>query len=159
MAILTVHHWPDIEAGLRRLLRVVRQRIVIVTMDVATLAHLWIIDDYLPELLGQHAARFPSIERLTELLPNASVQVLAVPRDCTDGFLAALWARPHALLDPGTRAATSPWYDLPAATVEAALARLERDLQDGSWGERYSHLLERAELDVGLRLITSLIAA
>jgi hypothetical protein len=36
---------------------------------------------------------------------------------------------------------------------------LERDLQDGSWGERYSHLLERAELDVGLRLITSLIAA
>jgi hypothetical protein len=82
-----------------------------------------------------------------------------VPRDCTDGFLAALWARPHALLDPVTRAATSPWYDLPAATVEAVLARLGRDLQDGTWRERYGHLLERAELDVGLRLITSRIAA
>jgi SAM-dependent methyltransferase len=155
MAILTVHHWPDIEAGLRRLLRVARQRIVIVTMDVATLARLWIIDDYLPELLGEHAARFPSINRLRELLPNSCVEVLAVPRDCTDGFLAALWARPHALLDPATRAATSPWYELPAATVEAALARLERDLQDGTWRERYGHLLEQAELDVGLRLITS----
>ena len=158
MAVLTVHHWPNIEAGLRRLLRVVRQRIVIVTMDVATLARLWIIYDYLPELLGQHAARFPSIDRLCELLPKPSVEVLAVPRDCTDGFLAALWARPHALLDPATRAATSPWYELPAATVEAALARLERDLQDGTWRQRYGHLLERAELDVGLRLITGRIA-
>ena len=158
MAILTLHHWPDIDAGLRRLLRVVRQRVLIVTMDVATLARLWIIDDYLPELLGQHAARFPSIERLCELLPNASIEALAVPRDCTDGFLAALWARPQALLDPATRAATSPWYELPAATVEAALARLERDLQDGTWRKRYGHHLEQAELDVGLRLITSRIA-
>jgi SAM-dependent methyltransferase len=158
MAILTVHHWPDIEAGLRRLLRLVRHRIVILTMDVATLARLWIIDDYLPELLGQHAARFPSVERLCELLPNPSVEVLAAPGDCTDGFLAALWARPHALLDPATRAATSPWYDLPAATVGAALARLERDLEDGTWRGRYGHLLEQDELDVGLRLITSRIA-
>jgi hypothetical protein len=157
MAILTVHHWPDIEAGLRRLLRVARQRIVIVTMDVATLAHLWIIDNYLPELLGQHAARFPSIERLCELLPNPSVEVLAMPGDCADGFLAALWARPHAILDPAMRAATSPWYDLPAATVEAALARLERDLEDGTWRGRYGHLLELDELDVGLRLITGRI--
>jgi hypothetical protein len=158
MAILTVHHWQDIEGDLRRLLRVVRKRIVIVTMDVATLTQLWIIDDYLPELVGQHTDRFPSIERLCELLPNPSVEVLAVPRDCTDGFLAALWARPHALLDPATRAATSPWYELPPATVEAALARLERDLEDGTWRDRYGHLLEQAELDVGLRLITSRIA-
>jgi hypothetical protein len=56
------------------------------------------------------------------------------------------------------RAATSPWYELPPATVEAALARLERDLRGGTWLERYGHLLERAELDVGLRLITSRIA-
>jgi hypothetical protein len=35
---------------------------------------------------------------------------------------------------------------------------LERDLQDGTWRERYGHLLERDELDVGLRLITSHIA-
>jgi hypothetical protein len=128
-------------------------------MDVLVLARLWIIEDYLPEFLGQHSARFPSIERLCELLPNSTAEVLAVPRDCTDGFLSALWARPHALLDPATRAATSPWYDLPAAMVEAALTRLQRDLQDGTWQQRHGDLLERSELDVGLRLITSRIAA
>ena len=159
MAILTVHHWPDVEAGLRQLLRVVRQRIVIVTMDVPTLAHLWIIEDYLPELLGQHTARFPSIEWLCELLPNSTAEVLAVPHDCTDGFLAAFWGRPHSLLDPAARAATSPWYDLSAATVEAALGRLQRDLEDGTWQQRYGDLLDKQELDVGLRLITSRVAA
>ncbi|MBV8735041.1 MAG: SAM-dependent methyltransferase, partial [Solirubrobacterales bacterium] len=140
-----------------QLVRVVRERIVIVTMDVTTLARLWIIDDYLPELLGEHAARFPPIEWLCERLPDASAEPLPVPRDCTDRFLSALWARPHDLLDPATRAATSPWYDLPAATVELALTRLRRDLEDGTWQRRYGHLLELNELDVGLRLITSRI--
>jgi len=155
LAVLTLHHWRDIEAGLRQLLRVVRQRIVIVIMDVPTLAQLWIIADYLPEFVGRHTARFPSIEWLCELLPNSTAEVLAVPRDCTDGFPAALWARPHALLDPATRAATSPWYDLPEATVQRALTRLRSDLEDGTWRQRYGYLLEQTELDVGLRLITS----
>ncbi len=158
MAVLTVHHWPDIEAGLGQLLRVARRRIVIVTMDVSVLARLWIVADYLPELLSQHAARFPPISRLCEILPNSTAVTLSVRRDCTDGFLAALWARPQALLDPATRAATSPWYDLPAATVQAALTRLQRDLRDGTWQQRYGDLLQRSELDVGLRLITSRVA-
>ncbi len=38
MAILTLHHWPNLEAGLRELTRVVRDRIVIVTVDVQVIA-------------------------------------------------------------------------------------------------------------------------
>ncbi len=106
MAILTVHHWSSVETGLRELRRVTRQRIVIVTMDPAALANLWIVGEYLPELMGFHAARFPSIDRLRELLPGADVDVLAVPHDCRDGFMAAFWARPRAYLEPATRAAT-----------------------------------------------------
>ena len=158
MAILTLHHWRDVEAGLRQLTRVARQRIVIVTMDVPTLAKLWIIEDYLPEFVGQHTSRFPPIDWLCERLPNSTSEVLAVPCDCTDRFLSALWARPHALLDPAIRAGTSPWHDLPAATVAKALARLRDDLHKGAWHERYGHLLEQAELDVGLRIITSKLA-
>jgi SAM-dependent methyltransferase len=63
MAILTIHHWDDLAAGLGQLCRVARRRIVIVTMDVPTLARLWIVEDYLPELLGKHADRFCPIER------------------------------------------------------------------------------------------------
>jgi SAM-dependent methyltransferase len=153
MAILTVHHWPNVEAGLRELTRVVRERIVIVTMEVAVIAQQWVVRDYLPELLGQHAARFPTIERLCELLPNAKPEVLPVPRECEDGFMAAFWARPEAYLDPAARVATSPWHDLPESVVDRALARLREDLDSGEWMRRYGDLLARDELDVGLRLI------
>jgi SAM-dependent methyltransferase len=155
MAILTLHHWGGIETGLRELVRVVRDRIVVVTMDVEALGRSWIVRDYLPELLGQHAARFPSIDRLRELLPNARVEVLPVPRECEDGFMVAFWARPQAYMDPATRAATSPWNDLPIVVVERALAQLQAHLESGEWQRRYGHLLVRAELDVGLRLITA----
>jgi SAM-dependent methyltransferase len=154
MAILTVHHWPNVEAGLRELTRVARDRIVIVTVDVSMIAQQWIVRDYLPELLGQHA-RFPAIDRLCELLPNATSEVLPVPRDCEDGFMAAWWARPEACLDPVIRAATSTWHDLPEPVVDRALARLREDLDSGEWYRRYCDLLARDELDVGLRLITA----
>jgi len=33
------------------------------------------------------------------------------------------------------------------------LARLERDLADGSWHARHGHLLDLAEFDLGYRLL------
>jgi len=33
-------------------------------------------------------------------------------------------------------------------------ARLAADLESGAWEERYGHLREREELDVGLRLVS-----
>jgi SAM-dependent methyltransferase len=155
MAILTIQHWDDVEAGLVELLRVIRDRIVVVTMDTSQLAELWIVRDYFPELLGDHARRFPSIKWLSSLLPCADVEVLPVPHDCEDMFMAALWARPEALLDPAIRAATSPWYDLPSGLVGERLARLAADLHSGAWSRRYRDLLGFSELDVGLRLVTS----
>jgi hypothetical protein len=155
MAILTLHHWRTVETGLRELMRVVRDRVVIVTMDVDAMAQLWIVRDYLPELLSQHAARFPSIGRLCELLPNAKSEVLPVSRECQDGFMAAFWARPEAYLDPEARVATSPWHDLPGPVVDRALSQLRKDLDNGYWRQRYGNLLARDELDVGLRLISA----
>jgi hypothetical protein len=34
-----------------------------------------------------------------------------------------------------------------------ALARLRRDLDDGSWARKNAHLLERHEMDYGYRII------
>jgi SAM-dependent methyltransferase len=152
MAVLTMQHWDDVEQGLSELLRVSRHRVVLVTMDVEVLAQLWLIRDYLPETLAFHAG-FPSIARLRELLPAAREEVLRVPRDCTDGFMAAFWGRPEAYLDPAVRAATSPWHQLPSDTVRRALDRLRNDLSTGHWDDRYGDLRRRPDLDVGLRLI------
>jgi SAM-dependent methyltransferase len=155
MAILTLQHWQGLERGLSELLRVTRERVVIVTMDVDVLAQLWLIRDYLPETLAAHAAGFPSIAKLLELLPRATATAIPVPRDCTDGFMAAFWGRPEAYLDPAIRAATSPWHQLPPETVTRALDQLGSDLASGQWDQRYGHLRQQPEHDVGLRLVTS----
>jgi SAM-dependent methyltransferase len=153
MAVLTIQHWTDLGQGLAELSRVARQRIVIVTMDVDRLGELWLIRDYIPEMLPCHAAAFPSINTLCRALPNASVSVVAVPHDCTDEFMAALWARPEAYLDACIRSATSAWQLVPRQVVDRALAALRHDLDSGDWDERYGHLRHMPTLDVGLRIV------
>jgi len=122
-------------------------------MDVEIVAQQWLIRDYLPETLAVHGAGFPSVARLLELLPRSTAAVLPVPRDCTDGFMAAFWGRPESYLDPAVRAANSPWHQLAPETVDRALDRLTSDLASGEWDERYGHLRRQSTLDVGLRLI------
>ena len=46
-------------------------------------------------------------DELIELLVGAESRPIPIPRDCTDGFTAAFWARPEASLTP-TLARISP---------------------------------------------------
>jgi ubiquinone/menaquinone biosynthesis C-methylase UbiE len=58
MAILTIHHWPDKEAGLREMRRVTRGRIVLLTFDPSR--RPW-LTDYLPELAALDEAQMPTM--------------------------------------------------------------------------------------------------
>jgi SAM-dependent methyltransferase len=158
LAVLTLHHWADPAAGVAELVRVTRRRIVLVTMDPARLARFWLLRDYLPEALAAHAGLFPSIRDLCRLLPGAAVRGLPVPRDCTDGFMAAYWGRPEAYLDPEVRAASSPWHQAPPPAVARAIGRLRADLASGSWDRWYGHLRFLTQFDVGLRIVRSELA-
>jgi SAM-dependent methyltransferase len=159
MAILTLHHWDDVDAGLREMRRVARRRIVIVTYDPALEGDLWIVRDY----LGEHAiatfSSLPPISRILETLPEAEVHPLLIPNDCSDRMFATLWARPEAYLDPHVRAGTSVWQRLPGDVVARAIDDLSRDLASGEWDRRYGHLRTTPAYDAGLRLLTSEIHA
>lgn len=153
MAILTVHHWDDADAGLLEMMRVARRRVIVVGFDFQVANELWTVRDYLPELMSANERSHPSMEHLRDVLPATTVQPLMVPRDCTDRMFAALWARPEQHLDPDVRAATSAWQYVSEATANRALSQLRRDLASGKWDERYGHLRTTPEWDVGLRLI------
>jgi hypothetical protein len=153
MAILTVHHWDDVGAGLAEMIRVARDRVVVVAFDPEAAAELWIVRDYLPEVAEHHLLRHPSQARLCEALPGADVRALPAPRDCTDRMFATLWARPEEYLDPAVRAATSTWHQVPEQAAERALAQLRADLASGAWDRRYGHLRTQQEDDIGLRII------
>jgi len=152
MAILTVHHWSDLEAGICELERVAG-RIVILSWDQKTTGRFWLVRDYLPEVAA-YDSRSPTTHRLLELLGGGEVTPVPVPHDCADGFLAAWWRRPKAYLDPEVRAGISS-LSLLEGRLDLGLRRLARDLSSGRWHERFAHLLELEELDAGYRLIVS----
>jgi ubiquinone/menaquinone biosynthesis C-methylase UbiE len=99
MAVLAVHHWADLGAGLKEVQRVTQRRIVLVTFDPSALAGLWIVSDYFPEMIGLKRRSPAGYAELMAMLPATTSIPIPVPRDCADHFFAALWARPEMLFD------------------------------------------------------------
>lgn len=153
MAMVTVHHWPDIERGLRELRRVTRGPVVVMTFDPAALYDFWNAR-YFPELIAVERARYPTIERITAALGGTcEVQPVPVPLDCVDGFQEAFYGRPEAFLDPAVRRAQSAWGFLPEG-LEAQLAqRLAADLASGAWDRQYGHFRRQSTFIGALRLV------
>jgi SAM-dependent methyltransferase len=156
-AILTVHHWDaEQERGVRELRRVARGPVVILTFDAAVCARMWLLADYLPEVAELDRRIFPTIARLIEWLgPDTSVRTIEIPADTPDWTLAAFWAHPERVLDPGARAATSGFARMDPAVVARVVARLRSDLESGAWDARHGDLRRLSAYDAGLRLVVS----
>jgi SAM-dependent methyltransferase len=152
LAILTVHHWPDRARGLDELARVAQRRVVVVTWDPSS-SGFWLVDDYFPEIVDLDRQLFPTIEDFERAFGRVEVQPFPIPYDCVDGFLGAYWRRPHAYLDASVRAAISTFAKAEPGQLESGLEGLRRDLADGTWERRHAHLYERAELDLGYRIV------
>ncbi|MFJ9867025.1 class I SAM-dependent methyltransferase [Streptomyces sp. NPDC101165] len=152
MAVMTVHHWPDLHRGLSELRRVSRRQVVF-TWDPQHLPELWLIEEYLPEIRQLEHARFTPLSDVVEALGAHTVLPFTVPHDFTDGFQIAYWRRPERYLDPLIRQASSTFAQLPPSVVEPAIARLRADLATGDWQRRHADLLNRESMDYGYRLI------
>ena len=153
LAILTVHHWRDPDKGLAELRRVSRRQ-VMMTWDPIEVSRMWLIADYLPEIAATEKS-LVTLSQIAAALAPASVRTILVPWDCSDGFLAAYWRRPHAYLEDDVRAGASGFAGLPRAVVERGMKRLRDDLRTGRWHTRNRDLLNRSALDVGYRLVVS----
>jgi len=153
LASMTVHHWDDLDRGLAELRRVARDRIVIFTWDPDVAAESWLTADYLPELRELDLFRFESPAELAGRVGGATTTAVPIPADCRDGFIEAFWARPEAYLDPVVREGMSGMRAMDQEVVATAMARLEADLRSGEWDRRHGHLRDRAEMELGYRLV------
>jgi SAM-dependent methyltransferase len=152
LAVLTLHHWSDLSAGLAELRRVARRQVVFL-FDYDDADRFWAVD-YWPEAVElETEVDAPSVEQLGSLLDVRAVWPVPVPLDCTDGFGAAFYGRPEAYLDPGVQAGMSWLALLPDDVRAAGSARLAADLDSGDWDRRLGHLRALPELDAGYRLV------
>jgi SAM-dependent methyltransferase len=150
MAILTIHHWPDKEAGLREMRRVTRGPIVLLTFDPS---HRPWLTDYVPELAALDETQMPILSDYERWLGPVQITPVLVPHDCSDGFLYAYWRRPAAYLDPYKRSGSSSFWAV--RNAEAGLQKLKQDNETGAWERRYAELLALAEYDAGYRLVVT----
>jgi SAM-dependent methyltransferase len=153
MAVLTIHHWADLERGLGEMARVARKRAVLLTW-VPDAAPFWLTEDYFPEIAAADRKIFPSAAALVAMLERrigpAHMAPVPIPQDCTDGLLCAYWRRPESYLDADIRSAMSSFARIDAG---AGLARLRADLSSGRWAERNRHLLALDTLELGYRIV------
>ncbi len=151
MALWTIHHWADPARGLAELRRVAGT--IVVVAPSVRLNELWLSSEYFPAMARTRRLEIQP-ERIAEALGGTTrIEPLLVPRDCTDGFGEAFWARPEAYLDPRVRAGMSAFTLLTLAETEPGLRRLAADLRSGAWDARHGHLRTLAQLDCGHRLI------
>jgi SAM-dependent methyltransferase len=156
LAVLTIHHWTDIDAGIAEMRRIARRRIVLLTWDPSKMrTDFWLMSEYLPGAAAADAALAVPLDRLTALLGGAVVTPVPVPHDCADGFGAAFWRRPAAYLDPAVQAGMSFMTLISPELLRPGLDRLAADLASGQWASEHADLLHREELDLGYRLVTA----
>lgn len=158
LAVLTIHHWRDLRAGLSEMCRVARHRVVVLTW-VPVEPDFWLTRDYVPELRELDVRIFPGTAEVGRMLGEGrserrtEIEVLPVPipHDCVDGFLGAYWRRPAAYLDAEIRAGISSFGRIDG--VPARMERLRADLESGAWARKNAEILELEELDLGYRLV------
>ena len=158
MTTLTVHHWNDVERGLREMRRVAARQ-VIFFFDRATTIDLWLVAEYFPEVLELPTERAaPDPAALARVLDVNSIEPVPVPADCVDGFGGCYWNRPEAYLDPQVQDGMSSFAQLDPETRGRGTERLRRDLESGAWDARHGELRALSEIDLGYRLLVAGVA-
>lgn len=155
MASITIHQWPDPEAGLRELRRVARGPVVILTFT-PEVPEPWWQPVYVPELFEVEARRMPALDRVAAALGgDVEVRILPVPADCIDGFGQAFFARPERTLEAEVRRAMSAWSFVDDEVEQRYVTELGGDLASGAWDREWGRFRDLAEFDVGLRLVVA----
>jgi SAM-dependent methyltransferase len=153
LAVFTVHHWPDAQRGLRELRRVARRQ-VFLSFDSGFDHDFWLVTDYFPEITALDTEQTcQSAAEIARVLEVHHVEPVPVPADCIDGFAACYWNRPEAYADPDVQAGISCLAMLDSDVLARGTRQLRDDLASGAWDERYGHLRELEEFDVGYQLV------
>lgn len=156
--ILAFHHFQDYRQALREVHRITGNgQIVLFTYDPDAISGFW-LTKYFPSLATDVRSTFMPVSELVseiQTITGAVVNILpfSLPHDLSDSFAAVGWARPELYLDSSVRNGISSFAKINHDELNHGLCHLQEDLATGAWTQKYGHLRQRSQYDVGYRFI------
>lgn len=160
IVINAIHHFIDVDSSLKEIKRVLRPggQFIVFTIILEVASKLWLFD-YWPSLYDVLAKNYLPFHSLVEKLtasfdaePNCNT--FEIPSDFNDEFAAALWKRPYLFFDNNHVQGSYSLSHIDESDFKSGLYRLRKDLDNGTWNQKYSDMIKRDSLDVGGRIIT-----
>ena len=156
MTTFSVHQWGDLTAGLAEIRRVTRGPVVILTCDPHLLDRFWLAK-YAPGVISTERRRYPTMSQLVEGLGGtATVDLVPIPLDCTDGFNEAYYGRPEELLVAEARAACSAWSFVNPTQAGQYTAALQTALDSGEWDAAHGALRQQPTFEGSLVVVRAM---
>lgn len=151
VAMLTLHHWTDMQQGINELYRVTQPggRVVFLSFTAWQMEGYW-LKHYFPITI-RNSSVIPTVEEMTDMLQkagfsNVQTEKYFVREDLQDHFLYSGKFDPARYLNPDVRKGISSFAAFAnRAEVETGLVELERDIQSG----RISAIMQQYENDRG----------
>jgi ubiquinone/menaquinone biosynthesis C-methylase UbiE len=152
--MLAFHHFPDHLQALYETHRVVGNgQIVLFTYDPEMISGFW-LTEYFPSFIKDVESTFLPIPQLLDAIQTVTGRVtnmipFPLPHDLSDSFAAVGWARPELYLDSNIRNGISSFAKIDSSEMEHGLFNLREDLARGVWDQKYGHLRQQQQHDVG----------
>lgn len=156
--MLAFHHFPDYRKALSEIHRVVGSgQIVLFTYDPAMISGFW-LTEYFPSFIKDVESTFLPVSQLVDEIQAVAGSIVNVipfslPHDLSDSFAAVGWARPELYLDSSIRKGISSFAKINDSELTSGLLRLKEDLERGEWDQKYGHLRQQSQYDVGYRFV------
>lgn len=157
LVMLALHHFNNIDLGIKEIARIAQNKIVIFAFERDKIPQFW-LSDYFPYFINDTSASFPSTQELEQQLEHITHREVAtspflLPRDLRDLFAASGWCQPEIYLDAKVRSGISTFAKMPAKELNIGLERLATEIDNGTWLQKYGHLLQQENYDAGYRII------
>jgi ubiquinone/menaquinone biosynthesis C-methylase UbiE len=139
IAVLTLHHWTDMQAGLTEVARVLKPgaRLGIFSFTPEQMRHYWLYH-YFPEMIKRCIAGIPTLADMKSALEQAGFRGMETERyfvqpDLADHFLYSNKRRPAEYLKEEVRNNISAFrLQCTMEELEAGLASLSADIGSGN---------------------------
>ncbi len=135
VAILTIHHWTDLDQGFSELSRVIKPngRVVIFTSTPKQMKGYW-LNHYFPRMLANAMVEMPSLEEIENAMSSSGMEITEIDRyfiqpDLQDNFLYCGKHRPELYFDQQIRKGISSFSSLAnQEEVKQGLSKLRADI-------------------------------